>query len=80
MRNFFILGCCVGFLFGGMVATVALSGAQVGINDQPWNPYAPGSFNSSTNLYNSQLDADTDSYLNSLKQSHPTYQKSPCPY
>lgn len=64
MRNF-LLGCCCGLFVGVIGATVALSGAQSG--DQPWNPYAPGSFNSSTNLYMNQLDANTDAYLNQLK-------------
>jgi hypothetical protein len=65
-------------LVGGVIgATVALSGAQS--PSQPWNPYAPGSFNSSTNLSNSLLDTDTDTYLNSLKQSQPVW-KNPCPY
>ena len=75
MRNF-MLGTCFGLFIGGIVATYGWSIAQT---SQPWNPYAPGSFNSSTNLYNSQLDANTDNYLNSLKlqqlQSRP-----PCPW
>ena len=75
MRNF-LLGTCFGLFIGGIVATYGWSIAQT---SQPWNPYAPGSFNSSTNLYNSQLDANTDNYLHGLKlqelQSRP-----PCPY
>ena len=80
MRNFF-LGCC-GLLVGVTAATVSLSGAQSSMDAQPWNPYAPGSFNSSTNLYMNQLDNSTDAYLNGLRQRESSYGLSrlPCPY
>ena len=68
-------GCVVGLAIGLVVGAIGFSSAQM--DQQPWNPYAPGSFNSSTNLYNSQIDQDTDNYLNSLKLNH---QKAPCPY
>jgi len=76
MRNF-VLGGCFGFILGALCASWGWSQAQT---DQPWNPYAPGSFNSSTNLYNSQISADTDNYLNSLKLQEESYRKSPCPW
>lgn len=67
MRNI-LLGLIVGFILGAAGGFVGQLYAQ---SDQPWNPYAPGSFNSSTNLYHAQLDADTDNYLNSLRSPAP---------
>ena len=79
MRTF-MLGCCVGLILGVIGATVALSPAQS--PSQPWNPYAPGSWNSSTNLYQGMITQDADNYLNSrprLRDPYPTL-GSPCPY
>lgn len=63
-----LLGLTVGLILG---VTGGLAGQLYAQSEQPWNPYAPGSFNSSTNLYNAQLDADTDNYLNSLRSTAP---------
>ena len=76
MRNF-MLGTCFGLFIGGIVATYGWSIAQT---SQPWNPYAPGSFNSSTNLYESQISQDTDNYLNGLKLQEQSYRSAPCPW
>jgi len=71
----------LGFVFGFILGAIAFAVGGVLAQSQPWNPYAPGSFNSSTNLQQAIISADTDAYLNSMpRYSSPNLSLgNPCP-
>jgi hypothetical protein len=66
MRNF-LLGCCVGFMVGGIGATYALSGAQ------STRPYSSQQLMGETNLYGAILGLQTEAAIRDLQAHQPDY-------